>query len=198
LKVELNILNDAASSAFSHHRSWLGCTRCLIGEQAKNHVLARGIIPCDILFIGEGPGANEDLLGWPFVGKSGGLLNSWINYSMRGRQYTYAITNLVCCRPTEVRGGKTRNRPPATEEIRNCRPRLLEFVNEIAQPRGIVLVGKHAEFNLPPELARLTHVAIGHPSWILQSGERGGHKEQLQIDKLSDFVKETMRVKAAS
>lgn len=220
MKVELLIFDTASKTAFEQHRSWLGCERCLIGCQANHHVLARGVVPCDILFIGEGPGNNEDALGWPFVGQSGKLLNNWIKKASVAvaridpvhtafakcvqkidelpLMFTHAITNLVCCRPTEIRGGKLRNRPPSTEEIRNCRPRLLEFVNKVAQPRGIVLVGKHAEYNLPPEISHIPHISIGHPSWILQSGERGGRKEQLQIDKLSAFVvKEMTNVKAA-
>lgn len=189
MNVSLDILDSHTTAAYDKHREWDKCTRCFIGQQATNHVLSRGTLPCDILFVGEGPGANENALGWPFVGQSGKMLNEWIYKTCNG--FSWAITNLVCCRPTEIRHNKVRNRPPSLEEMRNCRPRLMEFLG-IARPRAVVLVGSYARHNFPHN-AHSKVIAIGHPSWILQSGERGGRLEQKQIDTINQFIEKELR-----
>jgi uracil-DNA glycosylase family 4 len=198
LKVELNILQPLTSFKWvQHYGAWHNCTRCLIGEQATKHVFTRGTLPCDILFIGEGPGRNEDEQGWPFIGDSGEMLERWITTA--GVITPYAITNLVCCRPTEMRGNRVRNRPPSTEEIRNCRPRLLEFIKVIARPRGLILVGAKARDFVPPELrSQILMAAVKHPSHIMQSGLRGSKTEQDQIDIIATFAEELNNVPSAN
>lgn len=61
-----------------HVEKWKDCQRCPLAQQRSNIVLARGTVPCDVLFIGEAPGASEDALGLPFVGPAGHLLNQII------------------------------------------------------------------------------------------------------------------------
>jgi uracil-DNA glycosylase family 4 len=157
---------------FGHVRRWDGCVRCDIGKVAKHHVPGRGMLPADILFVGEGPGREEDAEGFAFVGPSGTMLQEWIDNAnaaslfTRGRLFTWAVTNLVMCRP---RRNPDTNRPPTTDEIHNCQPRLMEFI-EMAEPKVFVSVGylaSHYAWLCPSGIPRINLV---HPSSFLRSG----------------------------
>lgn len=121
-----------------HVDRWKDCQDCPLSTQRGRICLARGTIPCDVLFIGEAPGASEDAIGQPFVGPAGQLLDRIIIAAL-APEVTYALTNLVCCFPRDAKGRG--DNEPEDKEIRACEPRLVEFVN-IAQPRLIVCVGK--------------------------------------------------------
>ena len=173
---------------FARHRiKWNACTACPLCKTRLNVVLARGQVPCDILFIGEAPGASEDVIGQPFVGPAGRLLDDIIKASVPGCtemskdgctevwccNYRIAFTNLVCCIP--VTGGD-KNEPPL-ESIKACAPRLVEFM-VLCRPKLIVTVGKlsdkwagRATEGMPlPKWA-----SIVHPAAILRmdSAQRG-------------------------
>src|SRR6266852_6184221 len=127
-----------------HVERWKDCRRCPLWEQRTQVVLARGQIPCDLLFVGEAPGENEDLLGSPFVGPAGNLLDCIIKRSLMDHRdvwWRLGFTNLVACFPREAKVAGT-NEPP-DEAIMACRSRLTEFV-EMAKPRLIVCVGSLA------------------------------------------------------
>jgi uracil-DNA glycosylase family 4 len=119
-----------------HAAKWRNCQQCLLSECRNKVVLARGKIPSKILFIGEAPGASEDVIGSPFVGPAGRLLDHVIEQALDG-QHDYAITNLVCCLLKDA--GNVKGEPPK-EAIVACRPRLLEFIG-ICNLRLIVTVG---------------------------------------------------------
>jgi uracil-DNA glycosylase len=68
----------------AHVDDWKDCTRCPLHTVRSNVVLARGSIPCDILFVGEAPGRSEDALGKPFVGPAGILLDEMIEDALSG------------------------------------------------------------------------------------------------------------------
>jgi uracil-DNA glycosylase family 4 len=87
----------------------------------------------DILFVGEAPGRDENLLGRPFVGKAGQILNKWIE---EAGVTNYAIINIVKCRPPN-------NRKPLQSEIRSCLPYFVKQVKEL-NPRLIVALGATA------------------------------------------------------
>jgi DNA polymerase len=124
---------------FQQHRlKWNNCTKCPLHEHRNKVVLARGKLPCQVLFIGEAPGESENVIGQPLVGPSGRVIDLIIERALRGK-YTYAITNLVCCIPRTEEGNKAGE--PPEESIEACEERLVEFVR-IAQPRLIVTVGK--------------------------------------------------------
>jgi uracil-DNA glycosylase family 4 len=159
-----------------HMRVWGNCVKCQIGHYAHRHVFYRGVLPCDILFVGLAPGRTEDALGWPFVGKSGRLLERWIADAVQDADndctgassaFSYCICNLVVCRPCDKRGGP--NRDPYTQEIGNCAPRLKEFIHEFARPRAVVSLGKIAAANMPVDIG-LPTLAIHHPSYALRNG----------------------------
>ena len=135
-----------------HVNRWNGCTACDLCHTRKRVVMARGNVPADVVFIGEAPGQSEDVLGRPFVGPAGRLLDDIIEQSIgavnrhllqeKRRPLTYALTNLVSCIPLDPED-RTKLAQPETESIKACRPRLVEFVR-LCQPRMIVLVGSLA------------------------------------------------------
>lgn len=165
-----------------HYNKWHGCERCDIASHRNKAVLVRGHLPASVLFIGEGPGKAEDALGTPFIGPAGRLLDKWIDYS---GTYTYAITNLVACRPTNCVGGA--NRQPSEDEVRHCHERLIE-VFYMAMPKLVIAVGRVAENNLL-ELTReilplkITMVAILHPAYVLRAGDSVDSVERERLRK---------------
>jgi DNA polymerase len=109
-----------------------GCTRCILCRTRTNTVFGEGDPDAAIMFIGEGPGEDEDLSGRPFVGRSGEKLNGMIR-AMGLRREQVFIANFVKCRPPN-------NRVPAPVEVATCTP-YLERQIEIIRPRVIVTLG---------------------------------------------------------
>jgi DNA polymerase len=105
--------------------------------------MCRGKIPCDVLFIGEAPGASEDVIGQPFIGPAGKLLDQQIAEAQANAKTNLRLcfTNLVCCIPKKD-GRKIGE--PDKECIKACNPRLLEFIS-LARPTLIVCVGDLAD-----------------------------------------------------
>lgn len=112
------------------------CRRCRLGEARKQAVLGVGDTAADWLFVGEGPGAEEDQRGEPFVGQAGKLLDNMLAAIGLKRGRDVYIANAVKCRPPE-------NRTPAPDEIAACRP-YLERQIELLQPKLIVALGRPA------------------------------------------------------
>lgn len=111
------------------------CHACSLAETRKNVVIYRGSVEAPLMFVGEGPGANEDLSGQPFVGQAGRLLNLLLEaYDFSPEDYH--ICNIVKCRPPE-------NRVPTIAEARTCMPLLAKQIR-FAKPKVIVLLGKTA------------------------------------------------------
>lgn len=109
------------------------CTKCRLHEKAKNGVPGSGNNNAEILFIGEGPGENEDRQGLPFVGRSGQYLDYLLNLIGLKRDQVF-ITNVVKHRPPE-------NRDPLPDEIEACRE-YLEHQIAILDPLLIVTLGR--------------------------------------------------------
>lgn len=120
-----------------HLATWSNCTACSLCERRSKVVLVRGVLPAEVLFIGEAPGESENVIGRPFVGPAGKLLDTII-YEALGDNYRYALTNLVACIPYDETGNKAGE--PEKEAIQACAPRLGEIVR-IAKPKLIVRVG---------------------------------------------------------
>lgn len=146
-----------------HVEKWKDCQACGLCNQRFRICLARGTLPCDVLFIGEAPGASEDAIGQPFVGPAGNLLNQVIDRALP-QGTVYAMTNLVCCFPAEAKARG--DNEPSDDEIRACEPRLIEFVN-IARPRLIVCVGRLSERWIDHN-DTVPCVDIDHPAYILR------------------------------
>lgn len=156
----MNRSKDSMTTLQQHFQKWGKCTACPLHEGRHSVVLCRGTVPCDILFIGEAPGASEDSLGEPFVGPAGHLLNQMIDQSqIVSGGFSYALTNLVACIPLGEDGNKTAE--PDRECVNACAPRLLEFIR-LCRPRGIILVGKLAA----KHCAAFSHAAAGADEWL--------------------------------
>lgn len=154
----------------NHKRKWIHCKRCALHKHRLNVVLLRGSVPCDILFIGEAPGASEDVLGRPFVGPAGKILDQLIANAV-STAYRYAITNLVGCIPKDDDSESKIPEPP-DYAIKACASRLQEIV-AIARPKLFVFVGKLAAKHFSPsqdycEDERPEFVEIIHPAAILR------------------------------
>lgn len=126
-------------------------------------MLARGNVPADILFIGEAPGQSEDVLGQPFVGPAGKLLDRQIAEAFGncpGLDLRLCFTNLVCCIPKDETNKKVGE--PDKECITACEQRLIEFIY-LCQPKLLVCVGdlaeKYAGWGSSAEVIKITHPA---------------------------------------
>ncbi|MEE2679333.1 MAG: uracil-DNA glycosylase [Myxococcota bacterium] len=118
-------------------RAALGeCTRCRLAEGRTRLVFGDGNPDADLLFIGEGPGEQEDQRGLPFVGRAGELLTQMIEKGLGVPRSSVYICNIVKCRPPG-------NRTPQADEVATCSP-FLDGQIEAVKPRVIVSLGKPA------------------------------------------------------
>lgn len=173
---------------------YLEVKRCMKCEQLcktrLNVVFGRGDENPDIVFVGEAPGADEDRLGFPFVGRAGKLLDKWIE-ELKINKYNFYIMNALKCRPPE-------NRDPLPEEKINCRnffTRQLEILN----PKIICALGRHGfgnliEFDLKMPFGKARNkihyyknkdkevpvIATYHPAYVLRN-----QKEEVKV--IEDF-----------
>ncbi|HRE16575.1 MAG TPA: uracil-DNA glycosylase [Rhodocyclaceae bacterium] len=150
------------------------CRACTLCEQRKQAVLGVGDPQADWLFIGEGPGAEEDERGEPFVGQAGKLLDNMLAALDLNRHQRVYIGNTVKCRPPG-------NRTPSADEMSACRP-YLERQIALIQPKIIVLLGKAAVHSVLGEdkslaamrgkryeYAGIPVVVTYHPAYLLRS-----------------------------
>ena len=127
MPTELEVLRDQA----------LSCTACKLAGLGRSQVVfGVGNAEADLLFVGEGPGAEEDRLGEPFVGRSGKLLDQLMWEELGLTRAECYIANVVKCRPPG-------NRDPEPDEIATCRP-WLERQMELIAPLVVVTLGKFA------------------------------------------------------
>ena len=134
------------------------CTRCSLYEQRTNVVFGVGPKNADIMFIGEGPGEQEDLRGEPFVGAAGKLLDDMLCIIDLGRHNSY-IGNIVKCRPPH-------NRDPKEEEQEACIGYLRNQV-ALIKPKIIVCLGRIAAKRIIDPAFRITKE---HGNWICRNG----------------------------
>ena len=120
------------------------CMRCGLCESRQHAVPGVGDQGARWLFVGEGPGRNEDLQGEPFVGPAGKLLDNMLRALDLARGENTYIANIVKCRPV---GADGRDRPPTPEEVAACLPYLQRQI-ALIQPDVIVALGKTAAVSL--------------------------------------------------
>jgi uracil-DNA glycosylase family 4 len=111
------------------------CTRCRLHETRTLAVPGEGSPDTEVVFVGEGPGFNEDRLGRPFVGRAGDLLGKFLA-TLRWKREEVFITNIVKCRPPD-------NRDPEPDEIAACAPYLRRQL-EVLDPALVVTLGRHS------------------------------------------------------
>ena len=169
------------------------CTRCKLSRLGRKQIVfGTGDPHAELMFIGEGPGADEDEQGLPFVGRAGQLLNRMIQTIDMKRQEVY-ICNVVKCRPPG-------NRTPEKDEIETCSPFLFRQIETI-QPRLICCLGApavrtvlgikegitriHGQFY---DFAHCKALATVHPAYVL----RNPREEKIlreDFEKIREFLK---------
>lgn len=154
------------------------CTRCKLHKGRHTIVFGDGSPKAELVFVGEGPGADEDAQGLPFVGRAGKLLTQMIEAMGLQRKDVY-ICNVVKCRPPE-------NRTPEKDEVSTCSPFLLRQLDVIA-PKVIVCLGSVAAQTLLETNRGISHyrgewldfrgrklLATYHPAYLLRNpGAKG-------------------------
>lgn len=181
------IAKPAPAKTLEQIRAELGdCKRCKLCSGRKSIVFGVGNPSAELVFVGEGPGENEDLQGEPFVGAAGELLNKMIVAMGLSREQVY-ICNVVKCRPPG-------NRNPEPDEIDACQPFLLAQLDAI-RPRVIVALGKFAAQTLLRDQTSISRLRGNwktfrgvklmptfHPSYLLRSpSEKGKAWADLQL-----------------
>lgn len=164
-----------------------GCQKCPLGKTRTNLVFGTGNPKAKIMFVGEGPGEQEDLQGLPFVGKSGQLLDLYAELIDLDRKKNIYIANMVKCRPPH-------NRDPKPEETELCLPYLRAQVKFI-RPTIIVCLGRVAAQRLISPDFRVTRqhgeffkkgetymMGTFHPAALLRDDAK-------KKDALADFQK---------
>ena len=152
------------------------CTRCKLHPHRKNIVFGTGNPEAKLVFVGEGPGGEEDLQGKPFVGRAGQLLTKIINSINLNREEVY-IANIIKCRPPQ-------NRNPEPDEIKACEPFLIKQL-DVIQPRIICALGTFAAQTLLETDERISRlrgkfipyrnsrlIATFHPAFLLRNPQR--------------------------
>jgi DNA polymerase len=154
------------------------CTRCKLHKQGRKQIVfGVGNPNADLMFVGEAPGADEDMQGEPFVGRAGQLLTKIIESIGLQRSDVY-IANVIKCRPPQ-------NRNPEPDEVASCQPFLHQQIDTI-QPRVIVALGTFAAqtlLNTVVPISRLRGqlhdfrggakvVPTFHPAFLLRSPDR--------------------------
>jgi DNA polymerase len=166
-----------------------GCAACVLCKQRKQAVFGVGALAAHWLFIGEGPGAEEDQTGEPFVGQAGKLLDAMLAAAGLQRGREVYIANVVKCRPPG-------NRTPQPDEAAACAP-LLDRQIDLIQPKIIVALGKTAITRLTGSDAAMAAlrgrvhtyrnipvIATYHPAYLLRNlPEKMKAWEDLQLAK---------------
>ena len=171
-------------------KEYVACERCpALCKSRSQVVFGSGNQNASVLFIGEAPGATEDLQGIPFCGMSGKVLNELLA-SIDLKREDIFITNTILCRPEN-------NRNPAKEEVENCRERLDKLLT-IMQPKVIVTIGNFATerilgkkgittlrgkiFKMPLLEKEICVIPIIHPASYLYSGRNPQMMTQMKED----------------
>ena len=120
----------------AYNQSICTCLGCPLGKTRTNFVFGVGDPNADLLLVGEAPGEQEDLIGEPFVGRAGKMLDKILYAIGRKRGDGVYIANVIKCRPPN-------NRDPLPSEVKKCEPYLIEQISQI-QPKLIVALGRVA------------------------------------------------------
>lgn len=181
-------------------KTWRTCTDCPAHKTAHVKVFFRGTAPCDVVFIGEAPGNDEDMYGEPFIGRAGKLLDQWIEDSAHdlfcngfyGGQvderepFTYGILNILACRPCDENG---KIRQPTEEEAKACSPRVADMLRA-CKPQMIVLLGQVAKkhHKIPRDLDHIPVIELQHPAYVLRNGGVGSYAFDSNLIRLTEAL----------
>ncbi len=178
-------------------REVIPCTRCKLSATRTQTVFGEGNPNADVMFIGEGPGKQEDLTGRPFVGKAGELLTRIIEKGMGVPREKVYIANITKCRPT-VDLQFEKDRPPEEDEVIACSPFLLRQISVI-QPKVIITLGNPSTRFILRTKEGITKLRgqwgdfhgtpvmpTYHPSYVIRNG---GDNSPLKRDVWEDIKK---------
>lgn len=186
----------------------LVCRKCGLAQTRSNVVFGEGNPDTPLVIVGEGPGANEDATGRPFVGRAGALLDECLRENGITRKHVY-ICNMLKCRACIIENGRSRNRPPATEETNACVP-WLEQQLETIKPLVILCLGAvaanfviHTNFRMTIERGKWFEsryapytIAALHPAYILrQAGQSFESGRSLLISDIAAARKKVIEAK---
>ncbi len=171
------------------------CRRCKLHKARRHIVFGEGNPEARLVFVGEGPGRDEDLVGRPFVGEAGRLLTDIIQKGMRLKREEVYICNVVKCRPPK-------NRDPEKDEIEACIPFLKQQIR-IIRPKAICILGRIAaqallkpDFKISRERGTwfsfegIPVMPTYHPAYIVRN--RGRERELKRA--VWEDIKEIMRL----
>jgi uracil-DNA glycosylase family 4 len=176
----------------------LACSDCPLAQTRTNVVFGEGNPNTPLVLVGEGPGANEDATGRPFVGRAGQLLDQCLAENRITRKHVY-ICNVVKCRACIIEGRSVKNRPPRQEEVSACYHWLKEQL-EIIKPLVILSLGApasniiiHKDFKMtrergiffPTQYAESAIAAL-HPAYVLR--QHGAEFEAARASLVADIA----------
>lgn len=139
----VNRSSDKAQALAALYEKYKGCVACKLGQSRIKIVFGVGSPDSQVLFIGEGPGYEEDRRGEPFVGKAGQLLDKMMAAIQLDRKTNAYIANIVKCHPManpQTPDARGNDRPPEPDEVDTCAPILLQQI-AILQPKVIMTLG---------------------------------------------------------
>jgi len=189
--------SEKAKKLFSLREEIGDCRRCKLSATRNSIVFGEGSPDARVMFVGEGPGKDEDIQGRPFVGRAGQLLTAIIEKGMRMTREDVYICNIVKCRPT-IDMAFQRDRPPDEEETAACSGFLLKQI-EIIKPEVIITLGNPSTRFLLGTKTGITKMrghwhSFGgipvmptyHPSYVLRNG---GESSPLKREVWEDIKK---------
>ena len=158
-------------------KSCENCQKCELCKTRRNVVVGVGSPDAEVMFIGEGPGENEDLQGEPFVGRAGKLLDKMLTAVDLDRNKNIYIANIVKCRPPQNRDPKPEEQEMCIDWLRNqvklIRPKIIVCLGRIAAARiikpDIKITMEHGQFI---EKNGVLMMAMLHPAAILRDPRR--------------------------
>lgn len=183
----MNESNPAISPFEQLKEEVLGCQKCDLARTRNHVIFGEGNIQAPVFIIGEAPGADEDRIGRPFVGRSGQLLDKILEACGFNRRDHVFISNIIKCRPPG-------NREPSTEERKACIPYLVRQI-DIINPDILILLGSTALKSMLGQEKKITRlrgswlqwenrlaIPVYHPSALLRN-------PNLKRDTWEDFKK---------
>lgn len=171
----------------SLQKDCMNCKQCALAETRTNLVFGVGVPDAEIVFIGEGPGEQEDLRGEPFVGRGGQLLDKYLDAIGLDRKTNIYIGNMVKCRPPQNRDPKPEEQEACIgwlrEQIRLIRPKIIVCLGRISAQRIIdpdfKVTKQHGEFI---EKNGVWMMGTFHPAALLRNPRQ-------KPDALEDFLR---------
>lgn len=171
----------------------MGCTKCELCQTRTNLVFGTGNENAEVLFIGEGPGQNEDLQGLPFVGRGGQLLDKFLAAVDLDRNKNIYIANMVKCRPPQNRDPLPAEQEACIgwlrEQVRLMRPKIIVCLGRISAQKLISpdfkVTKQHGEFI---EKGGILFMGTFHPAALLRNPNQ-------KPDALEDFLKLKEKIK---